>query len=82
MVSKTVMNSYELKVFMSNRRFEFDQLWITHFSMLPPFDSMSATSRDKLKEVSWKIYLEGSMMTQIETEEMEQEKHYKNVNQE
>lgn len=77
-----VMTKYELKTFRINRRYEFDRLWETHFSMMPPLDSMIASERDKFKEFSWQVYLEGSLMTHTDTEEIEKEKHYRNVNKE
>jgi hypothetical protein len=42
----------------SDIRFEFEQLWKNHLSMLSPLDSMSPSLRDKFKEFSWQTYLE------------------------
>lgn len=63
------MTEYELKIFRTNRRYEFDRLWETCFSMVYPLDSMMASERDKFKEFSWQIYLEGSLMTHTDIEE-------------
>lgn len=82
MAIKIAMNNAQLRLFRINRRYEFDHLWKSHFSMLPPLDSISASLRDKLKEFSWQVYLEGSIMTQIDTEEIEKEKHYRDVSRE
>ena len=64
----------------SDLRFEFEQLWKNHLSMLSPLDSMSPSLRDKFKEFSWQTYLEGSIMTQNICNEMAKEEHYKNCN--
>ena len=62
-----------ISIFELVRKNEFEYLWKNQLSMISPIDNMPSSLRDKIKEFAWKVYLEGSITTQITNFEIEKE---------